>query len=224
MNPTTEQSNNRFNVLVSELRAAMLFASNDESRYVLNGLHFEVRPNSSPVIVATDGRRMAAISSEALQPEDGECGEFSFTISTDFLKPLCGFAKSFSDTVTIEFHPSERVVFLMQLNSLVVDCEKGAVVDGIYPAWRAVIPHGEKEQVPEFGVNAEMMADFSKAAKYLGADPQIRMNLFSASSAMEVNIIGKPGFYGIVMPLNPDETKNFQPEFIGLEAPQRKAA
>ncbi len=215
---------NQFNVLVSELRAAMLFASNDESRYVLNSLHFEVRPNTAPVIVATDGRRLAAISSEAEQAE-GERVEFSFTVAVDFLKPLCGFAKSFSAVITIEYHPSERVVFLMSGNSLVVDCEKGAVIEATYPAWRQVIPSGEKEQVPEFGVNAEMMADFSKVSKYLGVEtPMIKVNLFNATAAMEVNIAGKPNFYAVIMPAKPSETENWQPEFIGLEAPKQKAA
>ncbi len=50
--------------------AARLFASTDESRYILNGVLVEVR-GSDALLVATDGRTMAVICANFEEPAEG---------------------------------------------------------------------------------------------------------------------------------------------------------
>jgi len=205
----------KFHVLVNEFKAAVLFSSTDESRFVLNSVHFVARPNRQPIMVSTDGRRLAVIETQADNKESNIFDEVAFTVSADFLKPLCAFAGKHSLTLTLEPHLPDRIIFVMP--SLAVDSEKGAIVDcnGGFPNWEQVLPQGEKESVNEIGFNAELMADFAKAAKLLCAEsPGLRVNLFSEDSAMEIKIAGKPNFYGVLMPTRSIEAEKWQPEFL----------
>lgn len=210
---------NRRNFIVraDELKAAMLFASTDETRFVLNSLHIEVRVGKAPIIVATDGRRLACIESVAEQGDTPAEVDFELTIGLHFLKPLCAFAKSQSAEISFDFHPSERIVANFVGGKCYVDCEEGAVIQQAYPNWRQVLPVGEKTQVPYIGVNAEYIGDFAKAAKLLGCEsPIISVNLIGTGEAMEVRIEARPQFYGVLMPARVEEKGEWQPEFIGL--------
>lgn len=209
----------KFNVRVGEVMAALLFAGNDEARFVLCGVHFELRDGKVPILVATDGRRLAVIETEAEDQPEATTPQADVTISSDFLKPLCAFAKTQGATLQIEYHPSKRVVFVIPESHCAVDSEVGAVIEGDFPNWRQVIPTGDKHEVKELGLNAALVGDFAKACKLLGSDiPCIRMNLFSQSSAAEVKIPTKPNFYGVIMPMKPEETQDWQPEFLGMES------
>jgi hypothetical protein len=207
-----------FIVLADELKAAMLFAStDDETRFVLNSLHIEVRVGKAPILVATDGRRLACIESVAEQGDMPAEVDFELTIGSHFLKPLCAFSKSQSAEISFEFHPSERIVANFAGGKCFVDCEEGAVIQQAYPNWRQVLPVGEKTQVPHIGVNAEYVGDFAKAAKLLGCEsPIISVNLIGTGAAMEVRIEARPQFYGVLMPARVQEKGEWQPEFIGL--------
>lgn len=214
----------RFSVLVSEIKAAMIFASNDDARYVLTGVHFEGRKKKPPVIVTTDGRRLVVIETEALQEEGARFAGVDFTVRADFLKPLIAFARTQAATLTIEPHLPERVVFEMREAHCVVDVEKGALVEGNFPDWRKVVPSGEKQRVEQLGLNAKFVGDFAAAARALGSEqPCIQMNIFSKDAAVEVNIAGKPNFYGVIMPTRHEEKEEWQPEFLGMEAYMKPA-
>ncbi len=210
-------SNRFFAVRVSEIKSALLFASTDETRFILNGVHFECRRKKAPVMVATDGRRLAVIESCAEQPENAVESPFSVTISTAFLKPLCEFSKKLSAEIIFEFRPQERLLASLNGSHCFIDCEKGAVVDGDYPNWRSVVPKGEKQRVPSIGVNAEFIGDFAKAAKLMtDSPPIISVNLIGKSEAMDVRIEAWPGFYGVLMPARINDNQEWQPEFVGL--------
>jgi hypothetical protein len=211
-----------FTVRTDELKAAMLFASTDETRFVINGVHIEVKPNKPPIMVATDGRRLSVIETVAVQGEENPCEvPFELTLGVHFLKPLCAFAKAQALEIAFDYHPTERII--ARLGKCVVDCEEGAVIDGTYPDWRKVLPVGEKKRVPHISVNAEYVGDYAKAAKFLGVDaPIISVNLTGTSDAMEVRIEARPSFYGVLMPAKVEDKGEWQPEFVGLlpEAPK----
>ena len=212
-------------VLVGEVKAAMLFASTEDSRYVLNGVCFEARPGKPPLLVATDGRRLAVIETQASQVEDYVDIPTTFIVATAFLKPLVAFAKSQACTIEVDYHPPTRIVFTMVEGKCAVDSEKGAIVEGDFPNWQKVLPAGEKEAVKELGINAELVADFGKASKLLGSkDLGIRMNLFNKDGVIEVHINGKPNFYGVVMPMkSTEDVKQWQPGFVTLATPLKAA-
>ena len=206
----------QFNVLTNEIKAAMLFASTDESRYVLNGVLFQALAGKQPILISTDGRRLAVIETDAEQPaSDGESVEV--VIASSFLKPLCAFAKSQALIVSIEPHPPKRCVFNMFGAHCVVDSEEGALIEGQYPNWKQVVPAGEKNPVSQMALNSDYIGDYSKAGKLLGLDfTLVALNIFNASGAMEVRLGGKPNFYGVVVPCMVDHPKDFKPEFLGL--------
>jgi hypothetical protein len=207
----------RITVRISEIKAAMLFASTDDSRFVLNGVHFQARENDFPIMVATDGRRLCVIESES--PQDEGVQPFELTIKTDALKAIVGFAKQFGEfgkQIAIEYHPSQRIVVEFA-NRVFVDYEKDAVIEIPYPMWREVIPTGvQKEPISTIAINAELVSDFAKVAKALECEPGIHCNLFSETGAFEVRFSSKPNVYAVVCPMKPDSEPKWQPEFLGL--------
>src|SRR6185503_16120980 len=102
-----------------------------------------------PLVVATNGRSMVVIESEAEQTE--ETTQSSFVLASQFLKAFLPFAKSRALAIRFEPHLPKRV--LAHLNGgEVLDMETGAVIEGDYPNWRLVAPTGKKETVQTFGV------------------------------------------------------------------------
>lgn len=204
-------------VAVSELRAALLFASTDDDRFVLTGVCLEIKQKSAPMLVTTDGRRLSVIETCAEQPGLFE-KDYSVVLHPDFVKGIIALSKTQSAWIGIEVRPGgERVIIHFIGKRSTLDVEKGATIEATYPAWRAVIPTGEKQPVTELAMNAVFIGDYAKAAKLLGTDEQtIRMNIFSENSAIEVRIPERPNFYGVVMPAKTLTKMEFQPEFLGL--------
>jgi DNA polymerase III sliding clamp (beta) subunit (PCNA family) len=216
-------------VSIKELLAARIFASEDDSRYVLNSVAIETRPGAAPLIIATDGRRLVCINSQAEQPEDADVSEFTAIIATPFIKAFHALVKLYKINlfpwVTLEYgHGSKqlRAEFMGGRSSMVV--EDGALIEGTYPKWRLVIPTGEKTPISELGLNPEYVGDFAKAAKLLESkDSLIQMNIYSASAAIEARVGGLPNFYAVIMPSKLATEMQYQPEFLGL-MPQERAA
>jgi hypothetical protein len=204
----------RFNVLVGELSAAMLFASEDDSRFILCSVHVRSRGAMPPVITATDGRRLCIIESAADQEMTDGSFRGEVILSAGFLKPFCAFSKSLAGTLAIELHLPKRAIFHLALGKIVLDCEEGAVIEGVYPNTNQVIPTGDKVPVSQLGLNPQYVTDFAKAAKFLGkSESALQMNVFAEDKAIEVRMEGLPNFYGIIMPCKTDIASS-QPEFI----------
>lgn len=220
----------KFKVATNELLAASVFSSDDESRLVLNGVLIELRPNAQPVIVSTDGRRLCVIESQVEQSEVAHTVEAAtnLILSTEALKCITkfdkGLGKEIGGHLQIEYRPSERILVQFAGGKIETDWEEGALIEGDYPAWRQVIPTGEKKEVPDFSVNAEYLSDFVKAAKHLDVEPLLSLNLFTRESAFEIKISGAPYFYSVLMPAKPSEQTNWKPEFLGMPEPTNKAA
>jgi hypothetical protein len=209
-------------VSIQELLAASIFASVNESRYVLNGVCVEVKPNASPLMLATDGRRLVAIETECAQ--EGEfTEEYQFILPVDVVKAIHSVAKpklKLFPWVALETKPgSKRLQVHFIGHQSVLDAENG-LIEGAFPAWRQVLPSGEKTPVTELGLNAEFVGDFTKAAKFLGVtEPLIQMNIYSNTAAIEIRMGQKANFYAVLMPCKLMESIDYQPEFLGLEKP-----
>lgn len=206
-----------------ELQAAMLFASNDESRFILNGVQIEVRRRKTPVVVACDGRRLVAIETSAQQEEEFEASH-SLNIRPDFVKLFVAISKACGGKlfpwICLENNPgSKRVVVSLIGGKVLFDIEEGALIEGEYPDWRKALPGKlqEREPISEIGLNAEFIGDFAKAAKVLEADnPIVQMNLVGKEAQVEVKIKSLPYFYGLVMQCKLDESIDYQPEFVQI--------
>lgn len=207
-----------------ELRAALLFASNDESRLVLNSVLLEAFPGKKPLLVSTDGRRLAVIETEAEQAETPNTAG-QILLRSDFLKPICALSQAVGSKLFawIAFEAnggSERVSVEFIGTKTFLEVETNAMVEAEYPDWRKVLPPKrakERAGITELGINAEIMADFARAGKLLGADPPLlAMNLAPRSEAIEVRITAKPNFCGILMQADVHVDAEFQPEFTAI--------
>lgn len=206
-----------------ELAAALLFASNDESRFVLNGVQIEVRRNKTPVVVACDGRRLVAIETNAQQEDEFE-DNHNFILRPDFVKLFVALSKACGGKlfpwICLENNPgSKRVKVSLIGGNVLLDVEAGSLIEGDYPAWRKVLPGKLKEREPisEIGLNAESVGDFAKAAKIMEAEsPIVQMNLVGKEAQVEVKIKGLPTFYGLIMQCKLDESIEYQPEFVQI--------
>ncbi|MGD1083624.1 MAG: DNA polymerase III subunit beta [Verrucomicrobiota bacterium] len=125
----------------SMLRKTSFAISNDESRYVLNGIYILLKEHKM-TMVATDGRRLALVDEEVDIPETSQ-GEFIVpTKAVNEMTRLLGE----KDDVEMKF--SENQV------SLNLKDEKGnaaviisKLVEGNYPNYKQVIPSETKERV-----------------------------------------------------------------------------
>lgn len=205
-----------------ELQAAALFVSNDESRFILNGVCIEAKPNKAPVIVATDGRRMVAIESKAEQAEEFHV-EHSLLLRTDFLKVIVAFSKArgakLFPWIALDNNPGSKRLEV-SIVGVAAGCwvDQGALIEGEFPNWRKSVPakSARREPVNEVGLNAEMIGDFAKAAKFMEASsPTVQMHMAGKEGAVEVKLAGLPEVYGLIMSSKLDEVE-YQPEFLEI--------
>lgn len=214
-----------FTISRNELQAALTFASTDDARYVLTGINFELRPGAQPVLVTTDGRRLAVIESLAEQPEDGIDMDAQFILRPDFAKALYQLSKAvgMKNFPWIMFnwipvHKSIDVAFVGAKCD--VHIEEGAIIEGDYPNWRRMMPAKTEKRQPinDLGLNAEFIGDFSKVSKIMGSEtPVIQMNLVGKDRAIEVRLSAIPTFYAMIMPCAIDDTLDYQPEFVAIK-------
>lgn len=206
-----------------ELQAALLFASNDDSRPVLNAVCIEVSARGhKPTIVSTDGRRLAVIQSQAEQAEEFDESN-QIVLAADFIKPICALSKALGGKIFpwIQFVTkagSKQVQVELIGGKLTLDSEEGALVEGQYPNWKQVVPSRklERTQINDLGINAEFVGDFAKCAKIFDLNPVIQINLIAKDSALEVKLSGAEYFYGLIMPCKAEEETDYQPEFLQI--------
>jgi len=127
--------------LKSMLRKTSFAISNDESRYVLNGIYLVLKEHKM-TMVATDGRRLAMVDEEVDIPDNSQ-GEF--IVPT---KAVNEMTRLLGDRGDVEMKFSENQVLI----SLADEKGNAAViisklVEGNYPNYRQVIPNETKERV-----------------------------------------------------------------------------
>lgn len=209
-----------------EILAALIFASNDDSRFVLNGACIEVGPKSTPIIVATDGRRLSVIESAAEQSEPFS-DKHSFILRSDFLKAVCALSKAVGGKtfpwIEFEIKPgSKRCTVSFIGGHCFLEAEENALIEGNFPNWRPIVPviNGDRVGVSDLGLNAELVGDYAKVAKLFDLDsPLIQMRMVAKDKAIDVRISNLPSFYGVIMPCK-GECDEKQPEFLGLTEEQ----
>jgi DNA polymerase-3 subunit beta len=145
----------------SMLRKTSFAISNDESRYVLNGIFILLKEHKM-TLVATDGRRLALVDEEVDIPE-GSQGEF--IVPT---KAVNEIARLLGDKGDVEMKFSENQV------SWTLKDEKGhsavvisKLVEGNYPNYKQVIPSETKERV---GLPREEFLAALKRAQIMTSD------------------------------------------------------
>lgn len=144
------------------LGAVSLFASDEETRYYLNGVCIEVDARGT-TYVATDGHKLVACH-EALTSDETDNGlTGTFIIPTLHCKP---FKLNKDDVGVAKMFAAHGVRGRLTLAHELVDVTFSPI-DGVFPDWRKVVPQG-----PASGVlaqfNLKNLAVVEKFAKALG--------------------------------------------------------
>jgi DNA polymerase-3 subunit beta len=110
-------------------------ASNDESRYILNGVHFSFR-DGKLTMVATDGRRMAHYEQEAefLKEAEGE-----WTVPN---KAVVELLKTIGDEGTAKIQVTENQVAFEYGTILLIS----KLLEGTYPNFKQVLPQSSENR------------------------------------------------------------------------------
>lgn len=207
-----------------ELAACLLFASEDESRFVLNSLCFKYRPGEQPIAVATDAVRLTIIETKAEQLVSAEGSECQIVVASPFLRAVCALNKAVGGKlfplVTFESKAgSNRLSVTMNGGKLYLEAEEGALIEGNYPDWRGVMPpkNQKRQPITEVGINSEFIGDYAKAIKLLEASSlAVQMSLVGKEQAIEVALPAAPNFYSLIMQCKLEESVDYQPEFTGI--------
>lgn len=129
-----ETSETHTETLIRMMDKTLFAASNDESRFNLNGVLFE-REDNKTKLVSTDGHRLAVIETDLLLPDE-----------TRFIAPKKGLVelKRFLENM------KQKVSFGFEKKNLIVKTERAMMtvrlIDGDYPDYNKVIPQTEGQK------------------------------------------------------------------------------
>ncbi len=144
--PVPQFAENKVVVLPQEklrgmLRRTAFAISNDESRYVLNGIFFSLKEHKV-ILVATDGRRLALVEEEVEVATESE-GEF--IVPTKAINELSRLLQPAGE-VAIRY-TENQVAFALKADKGPSVLIISKLVEGNYPNYRQVIPTEFKERV-----------------------------------------------------------------------------
>jgi hypothetical protein len=163
------------------LKAALLCASSEETRYYLKGVHL----STSGHMVTTDGHRLF-------------CAKLSETVSTDVIIPI--------DTVKAALKLAPKKAETIELNGNTLGGVTFTPIDGTFPDWRRVIPPAEgfkpgEDQTPAH-FNPDYIYDLGQMARALGSKSGcgFRMHAWDKESPHGVTF-GRADCFAVIMPM-----------------------
>ncbi len=129
----------------SMLKKTSFAISNDETRYVLNGLYFKFAAGKL-ILVATDGRRLALVDEPLDFPPESEG---SFIVPTKTVLELGRLLQN-KGALSIELSENRVAFDLIQEEegqSVVTSTIISKLIDGSYPDYNQVIPREVEERI-----------------------------------------------------------------------------
>lgn len=207
------------NLILKELRAAMLFATTDPCRYVLNGVQVEYKAGGKPPLLATtDGRRLACIQSQAPQLDNPEFGEV--VIARESVEQAF---KLFPKDSMLYIETSDRTVSF-SCAGVTLKNTRG-IVEGNYPKWRQVVPKkSAMKKCSMVTLNPSFVGDVGKARDIL-VGPKSRKDsgavfyLAEESNPIVARLTHAPNIWMCIMTMRetPEEQEIWQPDFLEIE-------
>ena len=165
-----------FNISQSLLKDALkktsYAISNDETRYVLNGI-FTSFKESKLTLVATDGRRLAMVENELEFPASHET---EVIIPTKAVQEL---SRLLTDDGEVKLALSDSQVRFELNNSILVS----KLIEGNYPNYRQVIPAETTERVT---VNREAFLETVRRVSLLSSDKSNSVKLVFAPNQIDI--------------------------------------
>lgn len=206
-----------------------LLASVDQTRYILNGVSVEVIPDKGTLLIATDGRRLGVLRSNAEILEDGreEGATGIYWIPTSLIKSVPSSLR----TAILTFEG--LTVSIRSLGSYGMTYSE-EISPGNYPNWRGLVPTGELVPAVRLGFNFELLNGIVAASRLISGSRRLEsaaILLFQECAGDDSRTAQRPyiirteasdRFFAVLMPvLDPSPIKK-APSW--LEAPQQKAA
>lgn len=164
------------------LKAALLCASNEESRYYLRGVHL----STSGHMVTTDGHRLF-------------CAKLAEAVSQDVIIPL--------DTVKAALKLAGRKAETLDLNGNTLGGITFTPVDGTFPDWRRVLPaadgYANGDGEPAF-FNPDYVYDLGQMSRALGSKTGTAFEIhgWDSGSAHGVTFAGREDCFAVIMPMS----------------------
>ena len=200
---------------------AAKFASEDETRYILNGVNIRPHPVKGAVLTATDGRCLGSVYDEQAIVE----GEV--TVKAD--KRLLSTAPLYKDGTTEKVlfvtwsagessndHKGEAYVTSAPMSSkpyayyeptrFALAFMPDAVICGTYPDYHHVMPKPTDTLIEpsEITINLDLLAKF-KIGK---CDQSTTVKQVGTDGALIITIEGRSEFFGLLMPMRNDRKLN----------------
>jgi hypothetical protein len=176
---------------VNFLKAALLFASDEQTRYYLKGVHLLRRGNHLR-LTATDGHRLFC----AMQTLDAPGDNFDVILPRDGLKKALTGVQRNCEVLALELEWDGDRVKRAVLNDLAM-----APVDGTFPTIERVVPDGNAITGDVAAFNPVYLADIGKAAKLLGAGAADFHLGYNGTSPALVTFGGTADALAVIMPL-----------------------
>ncbi len=196
------------------LKSVSYAQSNDENRYILNGVYFNFA-EAKLTLVATDGRRLALVSRDMETQNGGSLILPAKTVAE--LERLLGQGKdvkiTFSERqVAFELHLDEKAAANGLIDSTYLVSK---IVEGNYPNYKQVIP---KETVHHIEVERELLQECVSRAALVTSDKNNSVKIKVGGNRLEIS--GSSPEYGeshesmAVKYEGPDVTVAFNPLFL----------
>lgn len=181
---------------VDYLKAALLFASNEETRYYLKGVHL-LRRGDHLRIAATDGHRLFVASEILAEPGP----DFDVILPRDALKKaLTGLGRGVTH-LPLVLETGERAGRDQVLRATLGDLQM-APVDGSFPDITRVVPNADAITGEVAAFNPMYLADIGKAAKILGSSVT-DFHLAHNGDAPALITFGQKTAFAALMPRRP---------------------
>ena len=157
------------------LRNSAYAASNDETRYILNGVLLSFKGDKLTV-VATDGRRLALVEQEVEFPKDAEV---DLVVPSKTIDEL---VKNLGDEGTLKIQASENQISFEFDNVLVLS----KLIDGTYPNFRQVIPASSEHRIT---LEREQLMDAVRRVALLTSDKSNSIRLTFDKNLLEISAV-----------------------------------
>jgi hypothetical protein len=198
---------------VNFLKAALLFASDEETRYYLKGVHLLRRGNHLR-ITATDGHRLFC----AMQTPDESGPDFDVILPRDGLKKALTGVHRNCEVLALELEWDGDRVKRAVLNDLGM-----APVEGTFPTIERVVPDANAITGDVAAFNPLYLADIGKAAKILTGNVNgFHLGHNGGSPALVSFDAAAGNAFAVVMPYRchvAPIVSSFVADIIGRDAP-----
>lgn len=174
------------NIKLTQLKAARVFASDETTRYYLNGVHLKTT-DSGYTLQATDGHRLIMFMGEEIG------GVMDIIIHKDTIDRI-KIEKRVPDMVEIKID-GDMVELIY--NGVTI---KDKLVDGTFPNTARITPYKERmaDVGAGIGINPAYLGDFAKVNKILGFPlAPIKMQFGGASESI---LVTNEHYKAVVMP------------------------